>query len=146
MGLVFLILAFPSGGLAQRLDRALATSAALLVGLLFLPTALLVEAYPTPAPWVSCRSGCPRNAFMAVAHEPRVIDQLVSPVRVLLAIGLFVAIVARLAGRVRGATMLGRRTLTPVLAVAMAWALVSASSWACAWHGRDLRWWRACSG
>ena len=124
VGLVFLILAFPSGGLAQRLDRALATSAALLVGLLFLPTALLVEAYPTPAPWVSCRSGCPRNAFMAVAHEPRVIDQLVSPVRVLLAIGLFVAIVARLAGRVRGASMLGRRTLTPVLAVAMAWALV----------------------
>ena len=40
------------------------------------------------------------------------------------AIALFVAILARLADRVRGATRLGRRTLTPVLAVAMGWALV----------------------
>ena len=61
---------------------------------------------------------------MAVAHEPRVIDELVGPARVLVAIGLFVAIIARLADRVRGATRLGRRTLTPVLAVAMGWALV----------------------
>ena len=122
--LVYLILAFPSGRLAQRVDRALATAAALLVALLFLPTALLVETYPTPAPWVSCGSDCPRNAFMAVADEPRVIEQFVNPARVLLAIALFVAIIARLADRVRGATRLGRRTLTPVLVVAMGWALV----------------------
>ena len=96
----------------------------LLVALLFLPTALLVETYPTPAPWVSCSSDCPRNAFMAVAHEPRVIEQLVIPAQVLLAIALFVAIIARLADRVRGATRLGRRTLTPLLAVAMGWALL----------------------
>src|SRR3954470_19420588 len=123
-GLVYLILAFPSGRLAQRVDRALATAAGLLVALLFFPTALLVETYPTPAPWVSCGADCPRNAFMVVAHEPRVIEQLVSPAQVLLAIGLFVAIIARLADRVRGATRLGRRTLTPVLAVAMGWALL----------------------
>ena len=123
-GLVYLLLAFPSGRLAQGVDRALATAAALLVALLFLPTALLVETYPTPAPWVSCGSDCPRNAFMAVADEPRFVEQLVSPARVLLAIGLFIAITARLAERVRGASKLGRRTLTPVLAVAMAWALV----------------------
>jgi signal transduction histidine kinase len=123
-GLVYLILAFPSGRLAQRVDRALATAAGLLVALLFLPTALLAESYPTPAPWVSCSSDCPLNAFMAVAHEPAVVDQLITPVRVLLAIALFVAIIARLADRVRGATRLGRRTLTPLLAVAMAWALV----------------------
>jgi Na+/citrate or Na+/malate symporter len=61
---------------------------------------------------------------MAVAHEPRVIEQLVSPAQVLLAVGLFVAIIARLADRVRGATRLGRTTLTPVLAVAMVWALL----------------------
>ena len=95
--LVYLILAFPSGGLTQRVDRALATAAVLLVALLFLPTALLVESYPTPAPWVSCASDCPRNAFMAVADEPRVIEQLVNPAQVLLAIALFVAILARLA-------------------------------------------------
>src|SRR3954465_1570734 len=123
-GLVYLILAFPSGRLAHRVDRALATAAVLLRALLFFPTALLVETYPTPAPWVSCGADCPRNAFMVVAHEPRVIEQLVSPAQVLLAIGLFVAIIARLAGRVRGATRLGRRTLTPVLAVAMGWAVL----------------------
>ena len=83
-GLVYLILAFPSGRLVHRVDRALVTAAVLLVALLFLPTALLVEAYPTPAPWVSCGSDCPRNAFMAVADEPRVIEQLVSPASVLL--------------------------------------------------------------
>ena len=123
-GLVYLILAFPSGRLAERVDRALATAAALLVALLFLPTALLVEAYPTPAPWVSCGSDCPSNAFMVVADEPRFLEQLVNPARVLVAIVLFVAILARLGDRVRGATRLGRRTLTPVLAVAMVWALV----------------------
>jgi len=121
-GLIYLILAFPSGRLAQQVDRALATTAVLLVGLLFLPTALLVETYPTPAAWATCGPDCPRNAFMAVTHEPSVIDQFVTPVRVLLAIALFVAIIARLAHRVRGATRLGRRTLTPLLAVAMAWA------------------------
>src|SRR4051794_23633269 len=35
--LVYLILAFASGGLTQRVDRALATAAVLLVALLFLP-------------------------------------------------------------------------------------------------------------
>jgi signal transduction histidine kinase len=124
VGLVYLILAFPSGRLAQRVDRVLTTAAVLLVAVLFLPTALLVDAYPTPAPWVSCGSDCPRNAFMAVADEPRVVEQLVSPARVVLAIGLFVAIIARLAHRVRDATKLRRRTLTPVLAVAMVWALI----------------------
>src|SRR3954465_10248012 len=138
--LVYLILAFPSGGLAQRVDRALATAAALLVALLFLPTALLVESYPTPAPWVSCASDCPRNAFMAVADEPRVIEQLVTPAQVVLAIALFVAIIARLADRVRGATRLGRLTLTPVLVVAMGWALVLAVTLGVrlAWPGSAL--------
>src|SRR3954467_2824640 len=80
--LVYLILAFPSGGLTQRVDRALAAAAVVLVALLFLPTALLVDTYPTPAPWVSC-SDCPHNAFMAVAHEPRIIEQVVIPAQVL---------------------------------------------------------------
>jgi signal transduction histidine kinase len=122
-GLVYLILAFPTGGLVEPVDRMLSAAAVVLVAVVFLPTALVVESYPTPAPWVTCGSDCPRNAFMVVAHEPRVIEELVSPAQVLLAIGLFVAIIARLADRVRGATGLGRRTLTPVLAVAMGWAV-----------------------
>ena len=96
----------------------------LLVALLFLPTALLVESYPTPSSWETCSTDCPPNAFMAVADEPGFVEGFVTPARVLLAIALFVAIIARLADRVRGATRLSRRTLTPVLAVAMAWALL----------------------
>jgi len=139
-GLVYLILAFPTGGLAQPVDRGLAAAAVALVALLFLPTALLVERYPTPAPWVACGSDCPRNAFVAVAHEPRVIEQLVDPAQVLLAIVLVVAILARLADRVRGATRLGRRTLTPVLVVAMVWAIALAVTLAVrlAWPGSGL--------
>ena len=74
---------------------------------------------------------------MAVAHEPRVIEQLVDPAQVLLAIVLVVAILARLADRVRGATRLGRRTLTPVLVVAMVWAIALAVTLAVrlAWPG-----------
>ena len=144
--LVYLILAFPSGRLAQRVDRALATAAGLLVALLYLPTALLVEAYPTPAPWVTCSSDCPPNAFMAVAHEPRVIDELVGPARVLVAIGLFVAIIARLADRVRGATRLGRgrsrRSSPSRWDGRWCWA----PPWVCARSGRGLRLWRAWSG
>ena len=55
--LVYLILAFPSGGLAQRVDRALATAAVLLVALLFLPTALLVESLPDAGPVGELRFG-----------------------------------------------------------------------------------------
>src|SRR4051794_17160377 len=94
--LVYLILAFPSGGLAQRVDRALATAAVLLVALLFLPTALLVDTYPTPAPWVSCASDCPRNAFMAVAGEARGVGQLGGPPPGVFAVAPFVGAIARL--------------------------------------------------
>jgi signal transduction histidine kinase len=45
-----------------------------------------------------------------------------------LTIALFAALLARLAQRIRGATRLRRRTLTPVLAVAMAWAVVFAGT------------------
>jgi signal transduction histidine kinase len=127
-GLIALTLAFPSGRLADRADRVIATAAVLIVALLYLPTAPLVQRYPTPAPWVVCSSDCPPNAFMAVAHEPELIDQVVVPVREVLTGALFVALLTRLARRIRGATRLRRRTLTPVLAVAMVWALVFAGA------------------
>jgi signal transduction histidine kinase len=63
---------------------------------------------------------------MVVADEPRVIEQLVNPAQVALVVALVVGIIARLADRVRGATRLGRMTLTPVLAVAMGWGIALA--------------------
>jgi signal transduction histidine kinase len=139
-GLFCLMLSFPSGRPAEGVDRALAAAAVLLVALFYLPTALLVEAYPTPASWVSCASECPRNAFMAVAEEPRVIEQLVNPLRELLTIGFLAVVIGRLGHRIHGATRLGRKTLTPVLVAAMAWALALGVGLAArrAWPGSVL--------
>jgi hypothetical protein len=39
----------------------------LLVGLLYLPTALVVQHYPEPVPWSTCGTDCPPNAF-AITH------------------------------------------------------------------------------
>jgi len=119
-GIIYLILAFPEGRLVGRVDRVLAGTLALVVAVLWLPTALLVDRYPTPSEWVSCSANCPHNAFMIVAHEPGVVASVVVPVRELLVVLLFVAVVARLVQRVASASRIRRRTLTPVLAVAAA--------------------------
>ena len=79
--IVYLMLAFPSGRLPGRTDRLLAGAAAVVVVVLYLPTALLVETYPVPAPPTSCHAGCPHNAFMIVSAEPAFVDDIVRPLR-----------------------------------------------------------------
>jgi signal transduction histidine kinase len=116
--LIALLLAFPTGRIEHRLDRTLVWSAVLLVLVLYLPTALLVERYPTPAPMTSCEAGCPANALMVSGSEPAFIEDLVRPLRELLTIALFAMVALRLAQRLRAATRLRRRALAPVLAVA----------------------------
>jgi signal transduction histidine kinase len=116
-GLVYVVLAFPSGRLPGRPDRLLAAAAAFVVVILFLPTALLVEAYPLPAPPTSCHTGCPHNAFMIVSAEPAFVEDIVRPLREFLTAALFTAVTVRLGVRIHRATKLGRRTLEPVLVV-----------------------------
>ena len=118
--IVYLILAFPDGRLVGRVDRALAATLVAVVAVLWLPTALLVDRYPTPGDWVTCSANCPHNAFMIVSHEPGVVASVVVPVRELLVVLLFLAVVARLVQRIASASRIRRRTLTPVLAVAAA--------------------------
>ena len=115
---VYLVLAYPSGRLNARVDRVLMWVVVAQVALLYLPTALLVEAYPTPAPWGTCDGACPGNALMVVGTEPAVVDEVVRPLRELSTIALFVAVTVRLVARIGGATPLMRRILVPVLAVA----------------------------
>ena len=124
--LVYVILAFPEGRLVDRVDRVLAASFGLVVAVLWLPTALLVNRYPTPSEWVTCSANCPHNAFMVVGHEPGVVASVVVPLRELLVVLLFLAVVARLVQRIVSASRIRRRTLTPVLAVAVAGILVTA--------------------
>ncbi len=118
-GLIYLILAFPSGRLNAPVDRTLAWSAVALVGILFVPTALIAEAFPAPSVATTCREACPENAFMLLSAEPAFLDGLVVPLRELLTVALLIAITVRVAYRIRHATRLVRRTLTPVLVVAV---------------------------
>jgi signal transduction histidine kinase len=118
-GLVCLILAFPSGRLTTRIDRLLAVAAVAVVAALFLPTALLTETYPAPSQFSTCTADCPQNAFMLLGSEPAWLDDLVVPLRELLASLILLAVVVRLADRIRRATRLMRRTLVPVLIFAM---------------------------
>jgi signal transduction histidine kinase len=120
VAVVFLVLAFPTGRLGTRLDRQLVAAAVALVGLLYLPTALMVEHYPEPTPWSSCEPGCPANALMLLDAQPAFVDQIVLPLRAVLTVLLFLAVTLRLIQRVRNASELMRRTLLPVLAVAIA--------------------------
>jgi len=117
-GLVYVVLAFPSGRLPGRADRLLAGAAAFVVVVLFLPTALLVEAYPLPAPPTSCDTDCPQNAFMIVSSEPAFVADIVRPLREFLTAALFLAVTVRLGVRIHRATHLVRRTLEPVLVIA----------------------------
>ncbi|MGH2838899.1 MAG: sensor histidine kinase [Thermoleophilaceae bacterium] len=118
IGLVWLILSFPSGRLTDRVDRMLVQATAALVAVLYVPTALLADAYSTPAPYTSCTDGCPDNAFFAFSSEPAIVDGFFVPVREVLTLVIFLAVTARIAQRVADASPLMRRTLTPVLLVA----------------------------
>ena len=118
-GLFYLILAFPSGRLNARVDRVLAWCAVALVGILYVPTALISETFPTPSHVTTCGADCPDNVFMLLGTEPAFLDGLVIPLRELLTVALVIAVTARLMSRVRHATRLMRRTLTPVVIVAI---------------------------
>ena len=115
---VYLVLAFPTGRLKARVDRVLVWTVVAQVALFYLPTALLVEAYPTPAPWGACDGACPGNALMVVGTEPAFVDEILRPLRELSTIALFAAVMVRLIARIGRATPLMRRILVPMLAVA----------------------------
>jgi signal transduction histidine kinase len=126
LAVVFLMLAFPTGRLRTGVDRALVGAFAGLVALLYLPTALLVEHYPEPSPWTNCEPTCPANAFLVLGAEPAFVGSLVEPLRALLTAAVFLAVTARLVQRVKHASELMRRTLLPVLTVAIARLVVYA--------------------
>ena len=146
VGLVYLVLAFPSGRLTARADRILVLLAAALVAVLYLPSALISEGFPAPAPYSSCHGGCPENAFFLLGTEPAFVDSVLRPVRELLTVLLFAAVTVRLGVRVREATHLMRLTLTPVLGVAIARVAVLTSPWVSAPRRPARGWSMRCRG
>ena len=115
VAVVWLVLAFPTGRLAGRADRGLVAATAALVVLLYVPTALVVDAFPVPAPWTACVDNCPANAFMLTASQLGFVDSVAIPLREALTFAAFVGTAIVLSARIRGATRLTRRTLSPVL-------------------------------
>jgi signal transduction histidine kinase len=122
--LFYLLLAFPDGHIAQRRDRALAAALTAVVVLLYLGSALLIDAYPRPSPWASCDDACPANAFQVVAAEPGWVGSVLGPARELMACLLLVGVIAVLALRLRGASAMRQVTTAPVVAVGIVTTVV----------------------
>lgn len=125
--LIYLVLTFPSARLTTRPERGLVAASVLLVAILFLPTMLLVESYPSPSQWSSCDANCPSNAFMLVGSEPGFVGAVILPLREAAAMLLFAGVIAVLAARIRRGTPLMRIMLVPVLTAAIlhAFALIA---------------------
>ena len=118
--LMYLVLSFPTGRLTARIDLLLIGAGLAIVATLYLPSVLLIERFPEPSPWSTCSSGCPDNPLMLAGSEPAFVEDVVRPLRELLIVALFAAVCARLTVRLRSSSRLMRRTLAPVLAVAIA--------------------------
>jgi signal transduction histidine kinase len=123
VALVLLVLAFPSGALRRTVDQLLVALIAVVIAVLFVPTALMTDGYPVPSIWTTCDQDCPPNAFQVLAPEPAWIDGVVIPLREVVMSLLFLAVTVRLIARIIKATTLMRRTLIPVLAGAVVHAV-----------------------
>ncbi len=117
--LIYVVLAYPSGRLVGRAEKLLFRAAAVTVGVLYLPTSLLVEQYPVPTPWSSCGSDCPPNAFQAIGSEPGFIDSFLIPFAQVTTTVIFAAVTLVLALRLVRGSRLTRVGLLPVLVVAI---------------------------
>ena len=118
VAVVFLLLSYPSGRLTERLDRALFATA-LLVGLLYLATALVVQQFPSPGLWSLCSSDCPSNAFALSHSTPGVVSGLVIPLREALTVALFLAVPIAVLRHRRNAGPLLRRMYLPIALIAV---------------------------
>ncbi len=118
VALVYALASYPTGRLEGRPARMIAGGAALLVALLYLPTAPLVEQYPVPTPFTTCTGECPANSFF-LGSEPGIVEGAIRPLRDVLTVGLYLSVVALLSLRLRAAGRNLRRTLAPVLGAAL---------------------------
>jgi signal transduction histidine kinase len=119
--LIYLMLAFPEGRLADGTARILFGSVTAVIAVLYIGSALLVEEYPTRTPWAHCIDACPPNAFMVVDAEPAVMDRLVLPGRELLGVLLLGVVTWWLLARMRASSPRRRSAIAPVVAMSIVW-------------------------
>jgi signal transduction histidine kinase len=117
--LLYLMLAFPSGRIVALRDRRVIAAVGALVATLYLPTALIVAHYPEPTPWARCDVDCPENAFAVVHIDPAFAEDVIRPLREVLALLAVLAVAVILAQRIRRSGPMLRRATWPVLAVAV---------------------------
>jgi signal transduction histidine kinase len=132
--IVYLVLAFPSGRLRERVDRQLAGAMAVAAAVLFLPQLLLAETFSVPSQFTSCVRDCPDNALFVFETEPAFVQSVMRPLGAVLVLAVMIGVVLRLRGRMRHSTALTRMTLAPVFAIAM----VRAAALGVAIVGREL--------
>jgi signal transduction histidine kinase len=113
--LLYLMLAFPQGRIAGHSDRVLFIAALTLIASMYVVSALFVETYPADTPWATCDTDCPANAFLVLDHEPAVMQDVVAPVRELLAVVVMAAVALSLLRRVRSASRTWGRQVVPVI-------------------------------
>ena len=124
LSVVYLLLAYPSGRLLARADRAIFAAGVALVGLLWLPTALLAYRFPQPSLWSMCTSTCPHNAF-AIGHSTAaLVPGLVIPVREALTVALFAFVATAVVGRWRRAGPLQGQLYAPIAVIAVVEVLI----------------------
>src|SRR4051795_4497171 len=116
---IYLLLSFPSGRLTSSPARVAMAATVVLVGLLYLPTALVAQHFPEPSPWSTCGLDCPPNAFAIGDTTPAFVADVVRPLRELLSVLVFLGVAVVLAQRTYRAGPLLRRMLVPVLAMAI---------------------------
>src|SRR3954453_268427 len=116
---IYLLLSFPSGRLTSSPARVAMAATVVLVGLLYLPTALVAQHFPEPSPWSTCGLDCPPNAFAIGDPTPAFVADVVRPLRELLSVLVFLGLAVVLAQRTYRAGPLLRRMLVPVLAMAI---------------------------
>jgi len=119
LAIIYLLLSYPSGRLTGRASRVLFTCGALLLGLLYLPTAAVMQHFPTPGLWSSCTVGCPANALALGHSDPALVQSLVIPVRELLAVVVFAAVARATTKRGRDAGPLMVQMYAPIAWIAV---------------------------
>ena len=127
LAIIYLLLSYPSGRLTDMTDRRLFAGGALVLGLLFLPTALVAQHFPTPSAWSTCTSDCPPNAFALGGSAPGFVQGLLIPLREALAVALFFAVVVVVRQRGQTAGPVVRRLYAPIAFIAVLRALTLAA-------------------
>ena len=116
---VYLVLSFPSGRLAERIDRQLAGAMAAVVAVFYGLQLVVADDFSVPSTYTSCIDDCPANALFMLEHQPAFVDAVMRPLGAVLVLVVMTGVVLRLFGRMRDSTPLARRMLVPVVAIAM---------------------------